>query len=198
MGCGVSAEGQPQLEEAAVIHAQEQGAVGMEEVTAASGGEEGGHVSLKDKLRDMKEALQAGLISEAEHAAAKAAALESLITPGPFDGSSEPAPSPNTNGSDRPLGSGERCEARYNKGTPQSVERSFAWYAGTVKNARGPVGRVEYDVQYDDGVFEQGIPAEFVRREKGGNDVLPGLGGSNIAAPVPAPSSKAYGSNRPP
>ena len=89
---------------------------------------------------------------------------------------------------------GDRCEARYNKGTPERVERSFAWYPGTVKQVSqvnqghvlgvNTLSTVLYDVLYDDGVFERGIPKQFVRRETGGEDVLPGVGGPDIPAPA--------------
>ena len=54
----------------------------------------------------------------------------------------------------------ESGEARYNMGTPKKVQRSQMWYAGVVKNVQG----MKYDVKHDDGSFEQGIPAEYVRR----------------------------------
>ena len=82
------------------------------------------------------------------------------------------------------LFAGSRIEARYNTGTPMEVIRSKCWYPGIVKRVHG--GGASYDVRFDDGVNEDGIPAEHIRKKgsgKGG-DVLPGLGGPDMPAPV--------------
>ena len=73
-------------------------------------------------------------------------------------------------------------------GTPEKVQRSQMWYAGVVKNVQG----MKYDVKYNDGSFEQGIPAEYVRRETGGNDVLPGVKGSPDIAAREDPDEEAF------
>ena len=86
------------------------------------------------------------------------------------------------------LFAGSRIEARYNQGTPMEVKRSYCWYPGIVKRVHGggAFGSTSYDVRFDDGVNEDGIPAEHIRKEGSGDgdDVLPGLGGPDMPAPA--------------
>ena len=87
------------------------------------------------------------------------------------------------------LFAGSRIEARYNQGTPMEVKRSNFWYPGIVKRVHGggAFGSANYDVRFDDGVNEDGIPAEHIRKAGSGgdgDDVLPGLGGPDMPAPV--------------
>ena len=85
---------------------------------------------------------------------------------------------------------GSRIEAQYNVGTPEKVTRSGFWYTGSVKKKRWlATGAFSYDVLFDDGVNEDGIPAEYVRPEGSGagDDVLPGYGGGAIGTPADSP-----------
>ena len=60
---------------------------------------------------------------------------------------------------------GCRIEARYNQGSPQDVQRSDCWFPGVVTKR----GHGTFDVHYDYGGHEAGIPAEHVRAEGGGD-----------------------------